>query len=376
LSEKHLHIVSFDIPYPPNYGGVIDVFYKIRELYKNGVHIHLHCFEYPGRARAAELEKYCEKLHYYRRMTGWMSALSLKPYIVMSRRSDELISNLVKDKYPVLFEGLHSCFYMDDRRLKNKFKIYRESNIEHRYYYNLFKVSKRFFSKLYFLIESVKLKWYQKVLRHAQLMLVVSQSDTDYLQGVFLNQKVVHLPSFHANRQINVKAGKGDYALYHGNIEVPENSYAVTFLLKEVFNDIDFPLVIAGMNPPQDIKNLVKSQNSNIRLLTNPSDEELFDLIRNAQINILVTFQATGLKLKLLNTLYNGRHNLVNNEMIDGTPLAEICSVANNATDLKKAVLSLQSIEFDMGILEKRIKVLDENYSNVANAKKLIALIF
>ena len=25
-SDIHLHIVSFDIPYPANYGGVIDVF--------------------------------------------------------------------------------------------------------------------------------------------------------------------------------------------------------------------------------------------------------------------------------------------------------------------------------------------------------------
>ena len=23
-SDKHLHIVSFDVPYPANYGGVID----------------------------------------------------------------------------------------------------------------------------------------------------------------------------------------------------------------------------------------------------------------------------------------------------------------------------------------------------------------
>ncbi len=53
MPDKHLHIISFDIPYPPNYGGVIDVYFKIRTLHELGIKIHLHCFEYPGRDRSA-----------------------------------------------------------------------------------------------------------------------------------------------------------------------------------------------------------------------------------------------------------------------------------------------------------------------------------
>ena len=34
--NKKIHIVSFDIPYPPNYGGIIDVFYKIKTLFELG----------------------------------------------------------------------------------------------------------------------------------------------------------------------------------------------------------------------------------------------------------------------------------------------------------------------------------------------------
>ena len=33
FKDKEVHIVSFDVPYPPNYGGVIDVFYKIKTLF-------------------------------------------------------------------------------------------------------------------------------------------------------------------------------------------------------------------------------------------------------------------------------------------------------------------------------------------------------
>jgi hypothetical protein len=43
-SDRELHIISFNVPYPPNYGGVMDVFFKIRALHEQGIKIHLHCF--------------------------------------------------------------------------------------------------------------------------------------------------------------------------------------------------------------------------------------------------------------------------------------------------------------------------------------------
>ncbi len=80
----HLHVISFDIPFPANYGGVIDVYYKLVWLHKLGLKIHLHCFEY-GRAHSKELEAVCEKVSYYHRNTDLMSHISLLPYNVKSR---------------------------------------------------------------------------------------------------------------------------------------------------------------------------------------------------------------------------------------------------------------------------------------------------
>lgn len=64
--QKNLHIVAFTIPFPPNYGGAIDVFYKLKALYELGVQIHLHCFEY-DRSPSKELEQYCKTVYYYKR---------------------------------------------------------------------------------------------------------------------------------------------------------------------------------------------------------------------------------------------------------------------------------------------------------------------
>ena len=44
--DKHLHIIALNIPFPPNYGGVIDIYYKIKALHQLGVKIILHCFAY------------------------------------------------------------------------------------------------------------------------------------------------------------------------------------------------------------------------------------------------------------------------------------------------------------------------------------------
>ncbi len=41
--DKYLNIVSFNIPYPANYGGVIDVYYKLEALraWRRETHITL-----------------------------------------------------------------------------------------------------------------------------------------------------------------------------------------------------------------------------------------------------------------------------------------------------------------------------------------------
>jgi hypothetical protein len=375
MSENYLNIVAFDIPYPPNYGGVIDVWYKMKFLHRKGVKIILHCYEYPGRDRSNELNTICEKVYYYPRLLGLRSALSLKPYIVSSRRSNDLIGNLLKNDYPILFEGLHSCYYIDDPRLQNRFLIYRESNIEHWYYYSLFRADNHPAKKLYFLMASLKLRLYQKVLRHASLMLVVSQKDTAYLKKHFPGNRVEYLPSFHANETVETLPGSGNYALYNGNIEVPENTYAVAYLINEVFNDVNFKLVIAGMKPPDRIKKMVAG-NPNLELIANPDDDQMFDLIKKAHVNILVTFQATGLKLKLLNTLYKGRFCLVNDKMLNGTGLNNLCEIANTAKAQKEKLKLLFNKDFKKEEIDQRKTILNQLYSNEVNARRLISLVF
>jgi len=374
MPNKRLHIVAFDVPYPANYGGVIDVYYKLVALNKVGIEIILHCFQY-GRAQAKELHDLCEKVYYYPRKSGPLSALSFKPYIVKSRASDALLANLLKDDSPILFEGMHTCYYIDAPELKGRKKIYRESNIEHHYYYHLFKAEKNFFRKLYHLTESVRLKIFQNKLKHASLMLAVSETDTEYLRKQFPANNIEYLPSFHPNEVFTIIPGKGVYAIYHGKLSVTENYKAAEYLVEKVFARTDKKLIIAGMDAPAHLVQLI-SKHTNVELIENPNDNKMFELIRNAHINVLVTFQATGLKLKLLNTLYQGRFCLVNPDMVQGTGLESLCEIADDAVKLRQKIDMLFSKTFDAAEIEKRKKLLNQNYSNEENVKKLINLVF
>jgi len=372
--DKHINIISFNVPYPPNYGGIIDVYHKLRALHAIGVRIILHCFEY-GRGEAPELEAFCEKVYYYKRTTGLLANLTYLPYNVYSRKNPQLLANLLKNDYPILFEGLHTCYYINDKRLKNRVKIYRESNIEHDYYYHLSKASRTFVSKAFHRIESVRFRWYEKVLSHADLMLVVSTADTDYLKKQFPKIRVEYMPSFHANDQISIEPGQSDFILYHGNLSVVENEHAALFLIHEVFSKLKYKCIIAGMNPAQHLLDAA-SKYPNIEVKANLSQEEMDYLIRNAQIQTLITFQDTGLKLKLLNSLFLGRHTIVNDLMLTGSGLDDLCVIANTPQEMINACEELMQIPITPESILKREDLLFPLYSNSCQAERLQELIW
>ncbi len=371
MSEKHLHIVSFDVPYPANYGGVIDVYFKAKTLSEKGVKIHLHCFEY-GRKRNDELTKQFYKVYYYKRDISKKHLFKNIPYIISTRYSETLVQNLLKDDYPILMEGLHTSALLKDNRLKGRFKIVRTHNIEHEYYQNLARVEGDFFKKYYFYNEAGKLRRYEKVLHQADLILAISKKDEKYFSKHFSN--VDFIPAFHPHKEVRSLTGKGDYVLYHGNLSVAENNNAVKILLQSVFPGLGIPLKIAGLNPSKHLRNLVK-QYPGVELIANPDDETLDGLIRNAHVNIAITEQATGLKLKLLNTLYNGRFCIVNDKMLSGSKLDELCIIANTAGELRNELVNLFGKEFTPQLIEERKEKLGMMYNNGNNVEKLIDLI-
>lgn len=368
--QLSVNIVCLDVPYPANYGGAINMFHKIRWLNKKGVNVYLHCFEYGDRKQSEELNKHCKKVVYYKRKTGLVSFLSLLPYNVKSRISKELKKNLLENDFPILFEALHTCYLLGDKEFAGRKKLFRESNIEHDYFFHLAKSEKNIYKKFYLLTEAFKLKRFEPIVSKADLMLIVSTEDEKHFKDLYDASKVKYLPSFHQNDDLLIQAGTSDYILYHGNLSVSENYVAADWLIDNVFCNLQHQVIIAGLNPPAFLKEKI-SKFSHITLKENCTREEMDSLIANAQIHCLYTSQATGLKLKLLNVLYKGRFVIANSHMLHGTSLQDSCLIANTPQQYIKAIDQCLKKEFSNAQIEKRKTDL-EIYNNDSNATRLI----
>ena len=371
-AERHLHIVSFNVPYPPDYGGVIDVYYKIKSLHDLGIRIHLHCFHY-GREESAELEKICASVHYYERKKFYKALYSSVPYIVGSRQSGELLENLSSDDYPILFEGLHTCFYLSHPAIKHKLKTVRMHNVEWEYYKSLKEAERNYLIKFYFNIEAKRLKKFEEELKNADRIFAISKSDYEYLRQSYEN--IEFISAFHSNEAVTSLVGKGNFILYHGNLGVVENNQAALFIVKKVAAELNIPFVIAGKSPTDALKKEV-AKHPHIELIENPAFEKITELLATAHINYLTTFQNTGIKLKLLNALYRGRFCLVNSMMVNNTGLESLCIIENNPVATQKVITDLMEMEFTEHHINKRKQLLDHQFSNKANAQKIIKSIW
>ncbi len=178
-----MNIVSFDVPFPPDFGGAVEVFYKLKALSEAGVKIYLHTFK-AGRGRQSDLEKYCEQVFYYPRNKSFLNAIRLIPFIVISRKSNKLIENLNKSGAPVLFEGIHTTYPLASSRFKPLKTLVRMHNVEHEYYLRLCRTETGVVKRLYFWLESLRLKRYQKVLKKCDHILSISPSDQVYFDNI------------------------------------------------------------------------------------------------------------------------------------------------------------------------------------------------
>ena len=190
-----LHVVSFQVPFPPDYGGVIDVYYKLKALKEAGCSIVLHTYRY-GVDEQPDLLKVADTVYYYERFTGWRSMFSFLPYIVYSRRSKLLLERLCEDNSPILFEGLHTCYFLSNSLLRDRQKWVRMHNVEHDYYHFLGKSCVSWHEKCYYYLEAWKLKHYERILLYADKILAITNTDAVYFTQKYPSVLTYCLPCF------------------------------------------------------------------------------------------------------------------------------------------------------------------------------------
>ncbi|MBI3238429.1 MAG: glycosyltransferase, partial [Flavobacteriia bacterium] len=245
--------------------------------------------------------------------------------------------------HPVVFEGQHCTFWLDHPELSQRKKMVRLHNIEWQYYEGLSKRSNSFFKRWYFQSEARKLKRHEEILNYATVLASISASDTDYYTSRFKNVLYVPVGFEQFPSKLTVKSHDPFY-LFQGNLSVEENCEAVHWLL-EAFRKQSIPqtLIIAGKNPDQALVTAC-SQQTNVQLIANPSDLQMQELMQTATAHLIIGFQHSGIKLKLLNALMTGKKCIVTPEIVAGSGLDHLCTVISAPEELAQNLLSENSL--------------------------------
>jgi len=312
--------VSFDWPWPANYGGVVDGYYRIQTLLELGVGVDLIVVSQhaqPGPIPRSWAEKRFKLFSYPRR--GWSSLLSPKPYIVSSRAIAPLLPKLASGPPIILFEGIHTTAFLGHPRLAKHEQWVRVHNREAAYYQELSETTDSSLSRLYYKEEARRLRSYEpRVLAEADLLLLASQRDAAYCETLAPGRVMVHRSSTSLS-EVNIKKGRGEYVLFHAGLHVDDNAISALELAKRMSQRPDITCIIAGKDPSDQLKASLETL-ENVQLIANPSMKEMHGLISNAQVILLHANHQAGFKVKLLESLARGRWVLANTKMVHGAP--------------------------------------------------------
>jgi hypothetical protein len=366
MQNKPLHIISFDNPFPPNYGGVIDVFYKIKSLHTLGFEIYLHCFYADRNQVSEELKAITKNIFLYKKNRNPLFLLSSIPLSVMSRFHKDLLKNIDSVEAPILFEGLQTTMIINKTKLANRKLFLRLHNVESNFYAGMSKNETGFLKKVLYYIESKKYSNYQNKVTFFDHVFTLSKQDFKDVEAK--TKKVSYLPVFHGNDKSISQSEYGDYALYHGDLRLPDNKKAVSFLI-QIFRKIpDYKLIIASSNGKVFVEKQSQKE-ANIEFVFIESEAHLNLLLANAHINVMLSFQQAGTKLKIVNSLFKSRFCLINNNMVDDERIVNLCEIANNEADFIQKINLLKKQPFTQN--EEKEKVLSVVYTDLNNAKKL-----
>lgn len=369
MKDKTLHLISFDQPYPPNYGGIIDVFFKLRALHQAGCVIYLHCFSFNGQPNE-ELNRYAEKVYYYKIKQSPFFIFKKNPLSIASRNGKQLAQNIAKMKAPILFESLKTIDVL--RFIEPDFSpiFLRLHNIEKDYFKGIANSETNLLKRILFNLEAYKYKGIEESLNRFQKVFTLSKYENNYVNTRAKN--ACFIPVFHGNTAVKDLSKFGDFALYHGDLRASDNRKVVAYLI-ELFRDLPYPLKIAS-STQQEWVNKQIGDSENIQFVQLVDFKHLLQLFEQAHINISWSFQQSGTKLKVINALFNSRYSIINTNIIDDPVVNDLCISVENTQQLKEAILHYKEMPYEQYVVRNR--VLQKHLCDHSNAERIMNEIF
>ena len=273
---------------------------------------------------------------------------------------------------PILIDGIQCAYWMNHDDFRDQKLIFRANNVEHEYYEGLANWERNPFKKIYLKREARKLRAYEGVLKDVDTILSVAKMDVPHFSQY---ANTIHLPPFFNDTAESHFAPSDDgaekFVLFQGNLSVKENEHAAKHITENIAPLSKENFVIAGLHPSKFLKKIIDLQ-PNVKLIDSPSHEVMNGLIRDAHVNLLMTFQQTGIKLKLLHALQSGKHIIINSKMDDSGIFGQMCEVIDSSNKIAAKISELMSIGYSQEMKDSRDEKFSAIYSNKLNARKIM----
>lgn len=310
-NKKSLLIISPDFVYPPNHGGRVDIWNRIKCFYKIDFNIDLICTvkNEPLIKHQDVVQKYVNKIIIVKRENKIWKMLSYKPF-PMKTRSNLNLLNFNKRYDYVFIEGGTSTIILENKTLKYKHVILRVHNDDVVYYKQLMESENIWWRKLYYLIESYKYKYLEKyILKKISNFMFISYDEMQKYKRKYKDINACFLPSaveFNFKKQsLNSKN-----VLIVCSLFMINNKEAIRFYIEKIHPllcDIqDYNLIIAGNSRGEGIEWIKKISNqyNNIKIFDTP--ENLDAIYKMASVFVNPMLHGAGVKLKTINAIVNG----------------------------------------------------------------------
>jgi hypothetical protein len=350
--ENHLHIVMAENPFPADAPNLADAYFMIKALKTSGIRVHLHCFDESYSKRSIPAD-FFDSTDFYEREKTKISFSPDLPYHVSSRSDHRLVERLNKDQYPILFFGLNTTYSIYSKSFQKDRKIaIRLSRNESAYYQDLAEIVPWRGKKIHFQIEAWRFGNYIKKLTANKITFFATPIISTVIQKTKKDSHLYTLPVFTGFPALFHYPEKGSFCLFHGRLSNKETAYAAFWLLEHVFNTLEIPFVIAGSDPSPELERAAHVR-SHTCLVSNPSDKEMMELIKKAQLLVNPSFIRIEENEYLNQSLSLGRHVLINSKSTKDKKAREICHLARTPEEFTEKAKQL----FETGFSE------DEKFS-------------
>ncbi len=306
MGNSSLHIITPNVPNRYAYDGSADVYWKIIAFHKLGINCIVHIINRPSAIPEA-IRAYSTQIFFYERSKGHASISFQAPIYVNRLFNKILLKKLLKDDFPILFDGIETTSYLKFSAISKRIHFIQLNSPNEIPFKNSFILKYSLLKRLESLTKSLfYIQHFKKVTRKAW---IISNTALELKFKSSSMKKYEKMLLFMGPPLSRNELGKGNYCMIHGDFRDSLINAFTFWLLERVFQDMDIPFVVVGRNPSNQLE-MAAHKKLHTCLVADPTEKELIELISKSQLCIHLDHTDQYNNNAIIISLQHGRHVL------------------------------------------------------------------